>query len=122
MNDFFIKNIFTIGDTLAIPFFALLTYYFYTKKNKTFKEKLFLLFSISAIFADSLFVYFKITKNPLIQNFDHYSDILAIPFFALLTYYFYKINNKTLFEKLLFLFVSITFFIDIFFTYLYYIK
>ena len=119
MNDFYIKNIYTIGDTLAIPFFILLTYYFYTKKNKTIKEKLFLLFSITAVFVDSFFIFIK---HRTLKNLVHIADIFAIPFFALLSYYFYKINNKTLFEKLLFLFVSITFFIDIFFTYLYFNK
>ncbi len=36
-----------------------------------------------------------------IDNLSHYGDVLAIPFFALLTYYFYQIQGKTKLEKLL---------------------
>ena len=122
MDEFINNNIHTIGDTLAIPFFIFIIYYFTNKKNKTIFEKLLYLFSIIGLIADSLFVYLKITKNQLIQNIDHYADILAIPFFAILTYYFYKLKNKTFITKILLLFVFCTFFIDIFFTYLYYKK
>jgi len=40
----------------------------------------------------------------MIGNLDHYGDILAIPFFILLSYYFYKRKNKTNLEYLLMLF------------------
>jgi len=40
----------------------------------------------------------------MIEILDHYGDILAIPFFILLSYYFYKRKNKTNLEYLLMLF------------------
>ena len=61
MNEFINNNIHTIGDTLAIPFFIFMIYYFTNKKNKTIFEKLLYLFSIIGLIADSLFVYLKIT-------------------------------------------------------------
>ena len=60
MNEFIINNINTIGDTLAIPFFIFMIYYFNNKKVKTSFEKLLYLFSIIGLIADSLFVYLKI--------------------------------------------------------------
>ena len=47
-----------------------------------------------------LLLYMKLN----VENFNHYGDILAIPFFALLTYYFYTIKYKTLVEYILFYF------------------
>ena len=59
----------------------------------------------------------------LIKNLNHYGDILAIPFFALLSYYFYNIENKTTMEYVLFLFCISGFVLDILYTYIYfYIK
>ena len=46
----------------------------------------------------------------------HYADILAIPFFMISFYYFYNIENKTLLEWLLTLFVFISMICDIVFT------
>jgi hypothetical protein len=57
----------------------------------------------------------KIIKN-IIKNLSHYGDILAIPFFALLAFYFYNIENKTTLEYVLFLFSIAGFVLDIFYT------
>ena len=46
-------------------------------------------------------------------------DILAIPFFSLLVFYFYNIKNKTKLEYLLYLFSISGFILDIIFTYLF---
>jgi hypothetical protein len=54
-----------------------------------------------------------------IKNISHYADILAIPFFALIAFYFYNIENKTLFEYVMFLFSISGFILDIFFTYIF---
>ena len=53
------------------------------------------------------------------NNLSNYADILAIPCFALLMVYFYNIENKTIFEHLLFLFSICGFILDIFFTYIF---
>jgi hypothetical protein len=53
------------------------------------------------------------------KNISHYGDILAIPFFALLTYYFYTIEHKTTLEYILFYFSMTGFVLDIFYTYLF---
>lgn len=45
------------GDLAAIPFFALLVYYFLKKKNKTIIEYILLLFSISGLLFDIYFTY-----------------------------------------------------------------
>jgi hypothetical protein len=60
--------------------------------------------------------------NKLINNISHYGDILAIPFFGLLTIYFYNLKNKTLLEYLLLLFSLAGFILDSFFTYLFFDK
>lgn len=54
------------------------------------------------------------------QNLSHYGDILAIPFFGLLVYYFYGIENKSSMEYVLFAFSAMGFIFDIFYTYLFY--
>ena len=38
----------------------------------------------------------------IINNLSHYADILAIPLFALLSIYFYNIENKTILENIYF--------------------
>jgi hypothetical protein len=53
------------------------------------------------------------------KNISHYGDILAIPFFALLTYYFYIIEHKTTLEYILFYFSMTGCILDIFYTYLF---
>ena len=57
----------------------------------------------------------KLTTN----NLSHYGDILAIPFFALLIFYFYQIEQKTELEIILFLFSIAGFVVDILFTFLF---
>lgn len=52
---YFLNNISQTADIFAIPFFLLLTIYFYNKKNKNTVEKLLLLFGISGLIADLLF-------------------------------------------------------------------
>ena len=53
----FIDNIVHIGDMLAVPFFALLIFYFYKKKNKTIFEYILYLFSIAGFLFDLTFSY-----------------------------------------------------------------
>jgi hypothetical protein len=57
-----------------------------------------------------------------IENLNHYGDILAIPFFALLSYYFYIIENKTPTEYILFIFSVSGFILDMVYTYIYVYK
>jgi hypothetical protein len=57
-----------------------------------------------------------------INNLSHYADILAIPFFALLSIYFYNIENRSVLENILFLFSIAGFVLDILFTYIFYRK
>ena len=49
----------------------------------------------------------------------HYGDMLAIPFFFLLSVYFYEITDKSVLEYVFMLFVMACFVIDIAFTYMY---
>jgi hypothetical protein len=53
------------------------------------------------------------------KNLAHYGDMLAIPFFALLTIYFYNIKNKSILEYILFLFSISGFVMDIVCTYIF---
>lgn len=53
------------------------------------------------------------------KNLAHYGDMLAIPFFALLTIYFYNIKNKTILEYILFLFSISGVVLDIIYTYIF---
>ena len=53
------------------------------------------------------------------NNLSHYGDILAIPFFALLSFYFYKIEYKTQLETILFYFSIDGFVLDIYYTYIF---
>lgn len=57
--------------------------------------------------------------DKIYKNISHYGDILAIPFFALLIYYFYTLERKTRFENMLLLFAVAGFVLDIFYTYLF---
>jgi hypothetical protein len=54
-----------------------------------------------------------------LNNYAHYGDILAIPFFMLLSIYFYNKNRKTLLEYILFFFAISGFVLDSIFTYIY---
>lgn len=53
------------------------------------------------------------------NNLSHYGDFLAIPFFALLSIYFYSIENKTILEYILFLFSISGFVLDILYSYIF---
>ena len=57
--------------------------------------------------------------NNIINNSSHYGDILAIPFFALLVYYFYIIQDKSIIEYILFYFSICGFVLDILYTYMF---
>lgn len=50
------------------------------------------------------------------NNFSHYGDMLAIPFFILLIYYFYSIEYKTPIEYVLLSFSIAGLILDIFFS------
>ena len=56
-----------------------------------------------------------------IKNLSHYGDILALPLFALLTYYFYTLENKNPIEYLLLFFGFTGFVLDGLFTYIYFV-
>ena len=62
--------------------------------------------------------------NNYITDISHYGDILAIPFFALLTIYFYNIKKKSQLEYLFFYFSISGFVLDILYTiiFLFYYK
>ncbi len=53
------------------------------------------------------------------QNASHYGDILAIPFFALLVFYFYNIQQKSIIEYLLFCFSISGLILDILYSYIF---
>jgi len=56
----------------------------------------------------------------LIRSLAHYADIIAIPFWFLLSYYFYQIDYRTNLENFL-LFGSVSAFVlDCLFTYIYF--
>jgi hypothetical protein len=57
--------------------------------------------------------------NNITNNLSHYGDILAIPFFALLVYYFYTIQHKSMIEYILFYFSICGFVLDILYTYIF---
>lgn len=53
------------------------------------------------------------------ENLSHYGDVLAIPFFALLSFYFYNIEEKSPMEYVLFAFSLSGFILDIVYTYIF---
>jgi hypothetical protein len=53
----------------------------------------------------------------MIKNIENYGDILAIPFFKMLSYYFIVKKNKTTFEYLLMVFAISGSVADIYFTF-----
>jgi hypothetical protein len=57
----------------------------------------------------------------LIKNISHIGDIIAIPFFIALIYYFYNINDKNYIEYILFLFSIGGLLADLLFTYIFFI-
>ena len=58
--------------------------------------------------------------NNFIKKLSHYADILAIPCFALLVFYFYNIKNKSILEYLLLGFAITGFVLDTTFTYIFF--
>ena len=60
-------------------------------------------------------------KYRTISSLSHIGDILAIPCFAILTYYFYIIENKNIIEYLLLAFSTAGFVLDVLFTSIYFI-
>ena len=59
-------------------------------------------------------------NNNIIKCLCNYGDILGIPLFALLLYYFYHIENKSTLEYVLFYFAIIGFIVDTVFTYIFF--
>ena len=57
--------------------------------------------------------------NNFTTNISHYGDILAIPFFALLTIYFYNIKKKSQTEYIFFYFSISGFILDILYTFIF---
>ena len=57
--------------------------------------------------------------NKFVNNLTHIGDMIAVPFFVLLSVYFYNLENKTPLENLLFLFSIACFLIDVTFSYFY---
>ena len=57
--------------------------------------------------------------NYSINNLSNFGDILAIPFFALSAMYFYKIQDKSLIEYILFWFSISGLILDILYTYVF---
>ena len=67
-----------------------------------------------------LFYYLNLYMNyNFIKKCSHYGDILAIPFFALLVFYFYNIEDKSTIEYILLFFSISGFILDIIFTYVF---
>lgn len=54
------------------------------------------------------------------ENLANYGDILAIPFFALLTLYFYMIEHKSIVETVLFYFSIAGLVMDIIYSYIFF--
>lgn len=50
------------------------------------------------------------------ENLSHYGDIIAIPFFGLLVYYFYSKAHRSAFENILLIFSIGGFVLDILYT------
>tara|TARA_B100001989_G_C24507491_1_gene448501 strand:- start:860 stop:1060 length:201 start_codon:yes stop_codon:yes gene_type:complete len=58
--------------------------------------------------------------NEIMENLSSYGDILAIPFFLLLTIYFYNIEKRSITENILLLFSIVGLVADILFTILFF--
>ena len=57
------KHISHYGDMIAIPFFLLLTLYFYNLEKKTPLEYVFLVFSFLGFVLDILYTYVFLTRK-----------------------------------------------------------
>ena len=114
-----VNNISHIADILAIPFFGLITYYFYKKKKLTDIEFVLLLFNLTCLILDSYFTYsYYNNMSMFVNRVSHFGDILAIPFFGLMIYYFSKTNKNNI-EKIFYLYSIIGFILDSYFSYLF---
>jgi hypothetical protein len=58
--------------------------------------------------------------DTFIKNSSHYGDVLAIPCFAVLIFYFYNIENKSILEYLLLGFSISGFILDILYTFIFF--
>ena len=124
------RSILNYMDLIALPFFYLLLQYFRNIKKKSVLEYFLLFYNFYALIIDLFFVflffnhsYIKIFFNfKLYYFFIHASDFLALPFWILLTYYFYNIKKKTLLEWLFMLFSITSGIVDSTFTYFFIIK
>jgi hypothetical protein len=65
------------------------------------------------------FLFKDIVIKMKYNKLSHYGDILAIPFFALLIFYFYKIQSKSITEYILLSFSIAGFVLDIIYTYIF---
>jgi uncharacterized membrane protein (GlpM family) len=54
-----------LADIFAIPLFALLAYYFYTKEKRTDLENILFLFSVVGLLADIFFTSLYFTKQKI---------------------------------------------------------
>ena len=54
-----INKLARLGDVFAIPCFFVLAIYFIKKKNKSLLEYLLLIFTVTALICDILFVYYS---------------------------------------------------------------
>ena len=84
----FINNMSHYGDILAIPFFFLLSLYFYNIQVKTTTEYILLFFSITGLFADILFTYTHFFQLTYLKKPSHnISRMNLLRFFSLLLVY-----------------------------------
>jgi len=69
-----------IGDILAIPFFAWLSYYFYNLPQRTTEETILLILSLGALIADLVFTlqYARQMHNTTVNLFIVMYFVLAI--------------------------------------------
>ena len=69
-----------IGDILAIPFFAWLSYYFYHLPHRTTQETVLFIFSVGGLIADLVFTlqFARQMKNTTVNLFIVMYFVLAI--------------------------------------------
>ena len=65
------------------------------------------------------FVMYMEYYSDIMKDSSHYGDILAIPFFAMLIGYFYKVEHKSGLEYVLLYFSICGFLLDIMYTFLF---
>ena len=67
-----------IGDILAIPFFAWLSYYFYSIPNRTQEESILFIFSFAGLLADLAFTF------DFMKNFHGHPFVAVVAYFGLI--------------------------------------